>query len=237
LAHHSTDREPGVRPASRFSARSGSDNLDCRSNHPDVLRDGEGPSRRPEQTKEHVMMVGSWGCRVSSEIHIGGRRVSEPVHDDKGKEKVAEPGDEKDPKRARVVLSKGHEVVGPGYSRLLGAATEVMHKGENSGNPNQVNRVSKTEQCYPSRVNWTDRVSQIGRDSRSDQRIDWVSRVANTERWAVENSASTGSQVTQGLGDKKSEEGKSAASSRRPAPRWCLRGITKTQKRWLQKLR
>jgi hypothetical protein len=183
------------------------------------------------------MMVGPWACRVSSEIHIGGRRVSELVHDYKGKEKVAEPGDEKDPKRARVVLSKGHEVVGPGYSRLLGAATEVMHKGENSGNPNQVNRVSKTEQCYPSRVNWTDRVSQIGRDSRSDQRIDWVSRVANTERWAVENSASTGSQVTQGLGDKKLEEGKSAASSRRLAPRWCLRGITKTQKHRLQKLR
>jgi hypothetical protein len=96
---HSTDREPGVRPASRFSARSGSGNLDCRSNHPDVLRNGEGPSQRLEQTKEHVMMVGSWACRVSSEIHIGGRRVSEPVHDDKGKEKFVEPRDENDPKR------------------------------------------------------------------------------------------------------------------------------------------
>jgi hypothetical protein len=68
------------------------------------------------------MMVGSWACRVSSEIHIGRRRVIEPVHDDKGKETVVELGDEKDPKRARVVLSKGHEVVGPGYSWLSGAA-------------------------------------------------------------------------------------------------------------------
>jgi hypothetical protein len=62
-------------------------------------------------------------------------------------------GDEKDPKRAWVVLSKGHEVVGTGYSRLSGAVAVVMHKGDNSVNPNQVNRVSKTEQCYPSRVN------------------------------------------------------------------------------------
>jgi hypothetical protein len=38
-------------------------------------------------------MVGSWACRVSSEIHIGGRCVSERVHDDKGKEKVVELGD------------------------------------------------------------------------------------------------------------------------------------------------
>jgi hypothetical protein len=75
-----------------------------------------------------------------------------------------EPGDEKDLNRAWVVLSKGREVVGLG--RLSGAATEVMHKGENSGNPNRVNWVSKTEQCYPSRVNWTDRVSQISQDNR-----------------------------------------------------------------------
>jgi hypothetical protein len=80
------------------------------------------------------------------------------------------------------VLPKGREVVGPGYSRLSGAAAEVMHKGENSGNPNRVNWVSKTEQRYPSWVNQTDRVSQIGQDSRPDQRTDQVSRVANTER-------------------------------------------------------
>jgi hypothetical protein len=76
---------------------------------------------------------------VSSEICIGGRHVSEPVHDEKGKEKVAEPREEKDPKRAQVVLSRGHEVLGPSYLRLSGATTEVMHEGENSGNPNRVN--------------------------------------------------------------------------------------------------
>jgi predicted RNA-binding protein with PUA domain len=115
------------------------------------------------------MMVGSWACKVSSEIHIGGRRVSEPVHDNKGKEKVMELGDEKDAKRTRVVMSKGCEVVGLGYLRLSGVAAEVMHKGENSGNPNRVNQVSKMEQHYPSWVNRTDRISQIDRDSRSDQ--------------------------------------------------------------------
>jgi hypothetical protein len=73
--------------ASRFSARSGSGNLDCRSNHPDVLHNGEGPSRRPEQTKELVMMIGSWACRVSSEIRVGGRCVSEPIHDNKARKR------------------------------------------------------------------------------------------------------------------------------------------------------
>jgi hypothetical protein len=34
-----------------------------------------------------------------------------------------EPEDRKDPKRACVVLSKVHEVVGPGYSRVIGVAT------------------------------------------------------------------------------------------------------------------
>jgi hypothetical protein len=37
-----------------------------------------------------------------------------------------EPKDEKDPKRAHVVLCKGRELVRPGYSRLTGAAAKVM---------------------------------------------------------------------------------------------------------------
>jgi hypothetical protein len=47
---------------------------------------------------------------------MNGWRVSELVHEDKGKTTATEPKDEKDPKRARVVLSKGHVVVGLGYS-------------------------------------------------------------------------------------------------------------------------
>jgi hypothetical protein len=35
--------------------------------------------------------------------------------------------------------------------------------------------------------------------------------------------------VTQGLRGKKPKEGKGAAPSKRPAPRWCPRGITKTK--------
>jgi predicted secreted protein len=53
--------------------------------------------------------------------------------------------DEKDRKRARVVLSKGHVVVRPGYSRLTGAATKATDRGENLGNSSQVKRVSKME--------------------------------------------------------------------------------------------
>jgi hypothetical protein len=44
-----------------------------------------------------------------------------------------EPEDEKDLKKARVVLSKGHEVVRPGYSRLTGAAAKVTDRGEKCG--------------------------------------------------------------------------------------------------------
>jgi hypothetical protein len=114
---------------------------DRRVNRPDVLHDGDELSRRLEQTKEHIMMVGSWPCKVSSELYINGRRVSKQVREDKGKATVLKSEDEKDPKRACKVLSKGHEVVGPGYSRLSGDAARVTDKGEVSGNPNQVGRV------------------------------------------------------------------------------------------------
>jgi hypothetical protein len=72
MAKHSTDREPRIRQNPRFTDRSSSGNPDCRVNHPDVLRDREESSRRPEQTEEHVVMVGLWTRKVSSEIHING---------------------------------------------------------------------------------------------------------------------------------------------------------------------
>jgi hypothetical protein len=141
-----------------------------------VLCDEGGLSRRPEQTDEYVVIVGSWPCKVSSEIHINGRRVSEPVHEDMGKMIATEPEDMKDPKRARVVLSKGHEVVGSGYSKVTDVATNVMNKRENSGNQGRVNRISKMKQHYPSRVN---RVSQ---NSNTDRQADRVSRVGQVTR-------------------------------------------------------
>jgi hypothetical protein len=67
---------------------------------------------------------------VSSEIHINGGRVSESVQKDKGKVTVLELEEEKDPKRARMVLSEGHEVVRPGYSWLSGDAARAADKGE-----------------------------------------------------------------------------------------------------------
>jgi hypothetical protein len=179
---HSTDWEPGIRQKPRFTDRSGSGNPDRRVNCPDVLRDGEESSRRPRQTEEHIVMVGSWPCKVSSEIHINGRCVSEPVREDKGKMTATKPEDEKDPKRARVVLSKGREVVRPGYSRLTGAAAKVTDRGENSDNPSQVNRVSKTEQRYLSRVNQdsnTDRqADRVSQENSTDRQADQVSRVS-----------------------------------------------------------
>jgi hypothetical protein len=209
------------------------------------------------------MMVGSWPCKVLSEIHINGRCVSEPVHEDKGKTMATESEDEKDSKRGSVVLSKGHQVVGPGYSSLTGAAAKLTDRGENLGNPSRVNRVSKMEQHYPSRVSQVsqnsstdrraDRVSRVNRVGNMEQKAGGSSRVANTEGQVTENltntesrvthnSANTESRVTEnsanmenwvmqdsgGGGGRKLKEGKGGTPSKRPAPRWCPRGITKT---------
>jgi hypothetical protein len=114
---HTIDQEPEIWQNPRFPDRSGSGNPNRRVNHPDVLRDREESSQRPKQTEEHVVMVGSWPCKVSSEVHINGRHASELVRNDKVKMMATEPKDGKDPKRAWVVLSKGHEVVELGYSQ------------------------------------------------------------------------------------------------------------------------
>jgi hypothetical protein len=80
-----------------------------------------------------------------------------------------EPEDEKDSRRACVVLSKGREVVGPGYSRLTGAAAKVTDRGENLSNPSRVNQVSKKEQHYSSLV------SRVSQDNNTDRQANRVS--------------------------------------------------------------
>jgi hypothetical protein len=60
--------------------------------------------------------------------------------------------------------------------------------------------------------------------------------LANTESQIMENSANMENWVMQGLGGKKPEDGKGVSPSKRPAPRSCPRGITKTQKHRLQKM-
>jgi hypothetical protein len=73
IMQHATDRAPGIRQITRFADQVGSDNPDRRVNCANVLHSGEGPSSsKQEQTEEHVVMVRSWPCRVSSEIHIKG---------------------------------------------------------------------------------------------------------------------------------------------------------------------
>jgi hypothetical protein len=72
MAQHSIDWEPGMRQNPRFTDRSGLGNPDHRVNRPDLMRDREESSRRLEQTEKHIVMVGSWPCKVSYEIHING---------------------------------------------------------------------------------------------------------------------------------------------------------------------
>jgi hypothetical protein len=221
MAQHSIGQEPGIRKNPRFTNRSGLGNPDHRVNCSGVLCDGEESSRRPEQIEEHVVMVGLWPCKVSSEIHIIERHISEPVREDMGKTTATKPEDE-NPKRALVVLSKGREVVGPGYSRLTNVAAKVTDRGENSGNLSWVSRVSQYNSTdrQADRVNrvsqdnctdrQTDRVSRVSQNSSMDQQADQVSRVGNTEQKTrgssrvantksrvMENSANTESWVTE----------------------------------------
>jgi hypothetical protein len=97
------------------------------------------------------------------------------VREDKGKATVPKSEHEKDPKRARMVLSKGCEVVRLCYPRISGDAARAADRGEESGNPNRVRRV---HQEYD-----TDRqIDQVTRDNRgnregySGQRADQLTR-------------------------------------------------------------
>jgi hypothetical protein len=60
--------------------------------------------------------------------------------------------------------------------------------------------------------------------------------LANIESWVMENSANTENRVMQDSGAREPKEGKGATPNKSPAPRWCPRGITKTQKCRLQKM-
>jgi hypothetical protein len=60
---------------------------------------------------------------------------------------------------------------------------------------------------------------------------------SNMESRVMEDSSNTKNWVIQDSGGRKPEEGKGAASSKRSAPPWCPKGITKTQKRRLQNMR
>jgi hypothetical protein len=75
------------------------------------------------------------------------------------------------------------------------------------------------------------------RENLANTKSQATENLANKESRVVENSVNTKNRVIQDSGGKKLEEGKGAAPSKRPAPRWCLRGITKTQKHRLQKMR
>jgi hypothetical protein len=143
-------------------------------------------------------MVGSWPCTVSSEVNINGRRVSKPVREDKGKAMVPKLEDGKDLKRARMVLSKGHEVLEPGYSRLSRDAACVVDRGDESGNPNRVDQVHweyNTDQ-------WTNRVTQDSRGNRdgySSQRADGLLRTTEVTRTTTWVGRQTGLLGTAGV--------------------------------------
>jgi hypothetical protein len=136
--------------------------------------------------KKHVVMVGTWPCTVSSEVHINGPRVSEPVREGKGKATVLVSEDEKDPKRTRMVLFRGHEVVGLGYSKLSGDVARVKDRGGESGNPNRVCWEYDTDR----RTNQVTRDSRGNGDGYSGQRTDWITR----DSWGNRNGG-TGQQA------------------------------------------
>jgi hypothetical protein len=62
-----------------------------------------------------------------------------------------------------------------------------------------------------------------------------MENLANAESRVTKKLVNTENRVIQDSGCKKQEEGKGAPPSKRPAPRWCPRGITKTQKTHIAK--
>jgi hypothetical protein len=152
-----------------------------------------------------------------------------------------------------VVWSKGHEVVRSGYSRVISVAAKVTDNSKNSDNHDLVNRVSQNSNTDRQ----ADQVGQVTPNSSTGRRTDQVSWVDNTEQkkevpvvlltqkvrlWKIRLTRRAGlrrirltrktglCKTRVGGGGKKSEEGKCATSSKRLAPWWCPRGITKTQK-------
>jgi hypothetical protein len=93
---------------------------------------------------------------------------------------VLESEDEKDPKRTHRVLSKGREVVGPGYSRLPGDAARVMDRGE-LGKPNRVDRVHR-EYDTDRRTGRVTQDRRGNRDSGSGQQANRVTRAGQGNR-------------------------------------------------------
>jgi hypothetical protein len=74
-----------------------------------------------------------------------------------------------------MVLSKGHMVVRPGYSRLSGDVARVADRGGESGKPNQVDWVCREYDMDRQ----TDRVTWDSRDNRDGYLswwIDWATR-------------------------------------------------------------
>jgi hypothetical protein len=84
------------------------------------------------------MMVGSWPCKVLSEIHIDGRRVSELVQKDKGKATVLESEDEKDPREHAWCCPRVARWSGWVTQGVSGDATRVVDRRQESGNLSRV---------------------------------------------------------------------------------------------------
>jgi hypothetical protein len=74
-----------------------------------------------------------------------------------------------------MVLSKGHEVVRPGYSRLSGDAARVTNRAGESGIPNWVDWVHQ-EYDTDRRIDQVTQDSRGNRDGYSGRWADWVTQ-------------------------------------------------------------
>jgi hypothetical protein len=77
-----------------------------------------------------------------------------------------------------MVLSKGCEVVGPGYSRLLGNAARVVDRGRESGSPKRAEWVHWEYDIDQQ----TDQVTRDSRGNRDGYLGQWADRVTRDSR-------------------------------------------------------
>jgi hypothetical protein len=74
-----------------------------------------------------------------------------------------------------MVLSKGHEMVRPGYPRLSGDVARAADRGDESGNPNRVGRVCRE-------YDMDQRIDRVTRDNQEGYLGQWVDQVTQDSR-------------------------------------------------------
>jgi hypothetical protein len=178
------------------------------------------------------VVVGSWPCRVSSEVHINGCCISDPVREDKGKVVATGQEDEKDSKGAHVMLSQGQVLLQWRQTRAGAQITLIGFPELEIGMDDRVFLTGLSGLTAGICSGWIIQDVLVGLVTRSKNR---EAQAGLQTRNITRLTRKTGLPKTWG-GGQKTERRKGVAPNRKLESWWCPRGITKTQRHKLQKM-